>query len=156
MEIVAFTSAYQETTKAFMLTIFKEFGWKAVSEDGLNNITQFFHLPNDGFLFIVKQDNKIIGTGGCKKLNANEGLLKRFYIAKEYRGSGISEQLLEKILDKAKLTLLTSIVLDVSKNNKRAIRFYEKNGFTQYQASPVEIWYESSKPDIYNYYYFKL
>lgn len=90
--------------------------------------------------------------GGCKKLNTNDFLLKRFYIAKEYRGSGIARQLLEKIINTAKSYRINRIVIDVSKKNARAIHFYEKNGFIQYNQSPIEAWKETSQSDIFNYY----
>ena len=155
MEIVAFTPQDQAATASFMRTIYEEMGWKEFPEDGLDNLKQFFHLPDDGFLLLVKDKNKIIGTGGAVKLSENDILLKRFYIDQKNRGSGIGKELLDEIVQKSKPFHCSRMVLDVSKNNLRAIRFYEKNGFKQYHQAPIEGWPESSQ-DWYYYYYLNI
>ena len=156
MEIVSFTSQDQEATADFMKSIYREMGWQEQPKEGLNDLAIFFHLPNDGVLLLVKDEQKIVGTGGCIKLDEEAILLKRFYIAQDLRGSGIAKKLLDSLVDGAKKLHGKRIVIDVSKKNPRAIRFYEKNGFMQYDQKPLESWPETKKPDIFNYYFLPL
>jgi len=156
MEIVPFSKKDQQETAAFIRSITQEMGWPEVPPHLLNNLADYFNIPTDGFLFLVKQNNTIIGMGGCITLQTHESLIKRFYIAKDYRGTGIASQLLEKIIRTAKTANVSRIVIDVAKKNSRAIRFYEKNGFVQYKQLPVTDWQESNHPEIFNYYYLSL
>jgi len=105
---------------------------------------------------LVKDNSKIVGTAGCIKLNPHDILLKRFYIATALRGSGIAQILLERVLKEVKKFDSSRIVIDVSKKNPRAIHFYEKNGFKQYNQSPIDGWNETNLPAIFNYYYLDL
>lgn len=152
MDIVPFTPDDQYAAAFFIGSIFQEMGWLEIPEYGIDNLTAFFHLPHEGFLFLLKQDSQIIGIGGGVQLRTDTCLLKRFYLAKERRGTGAAKQLLEKITIHAKILHLSRIVIDVSKKNTRAIRFYEKNGFVQFAQTPISSWHESSQPDKFNYY----
>lgn len=156
MEIIPFTSDDQNAAVSFIRSIFQEMGWPEIPEYGIDNLTAFFHLPDHGFLFLLRQDSLIIGVGGGVLLQANTCLLKRFYLAKEHRGTSAAKQLLDKIISHAKSLHLSRIVIDVSKKNTRAIRFYEKNGFTQYNQTPTDKWHESLQPDKFNNYFLTL
>jgi RimJ/RimL family protein N-acetyltransferase len=57
-----------------------------------------------------------------------EMYLSKFYLQKAHRGKGISKDMLQFIIKKAKELDLSSIVLNVNKNNS-AILAYEKLGF---------------------------
>src|SRR5258708_30202420 len=155
MEIVPFREKDQKATAAFMRIIYDEMGWGDHPADGLDDLGNFFHIPEGGVLFLIKEKYKVVGTGGFVKLTADDLLLKRFFIAKEIRGSGIAQKLLAVLLSEAGKCHCSRIVIDVSRNNSRAIRFYEKNGFKQYHQSPIDGWSESSK-DWYNYYYLNI
>lgn len=156
MQIFSFTKQDQAITKAFMEVIYKEMGWIPTPEDGLDDIGTLFHLPTNGFLFIAKYNDEVIATGGCIKLNEKEYLLKRFYIKEDLRGKGLAQQLFAKIISAVKELHASKIVLDVSKNNSRAIRFYEKNGFERYHQKPLAGWPESSAPDTHDYYFLNI
>lgn len=153
MEIISFTPQNQQETEAFLNEIYDGMGWEEL-HDELSNLYTYFNLPGGGFFLLVKENDEIIGTSGCLKLSNKEGVLKRFYIHKDYRGTGVAKKLLEASINKAKEMGLSRLVLDVSRNNKRAIRFYEKNGFMRYNQSPIDLWPESYEPE--NYFYYSL
>ncbi|MGN1154630.1 MAG: GNAT family N-acetyltransferase [Agathobacter sp.] len=54
--------------------------------------------------------------------------LSKLYLYKEYRGKGYSRQMLDFVIQNAKMAGLTSIELNVNRNNS-AIYAYEKLGF---------------------------
>jgi len=161
MDIVKFSKKDQKETSKFMDKIWDEMGeidegWKKKPKDGFSHLDKFFHMPTEGFLLLIKDKGKIIGTGGCVKLNSTDALLKRFYIDKTYRGTGIAGDLLTAIVSATKELELSRIVIDVSKDNVRAIRFYEKNGFVKYDQSPDEKWRESKFPDVFDYFFLSI
>lgn len=156
MEIIDFTTKDQKETEMFLRSIYKEMGWEETAEDVFDNLQEYFHLPNGGIFLLLKENSKIIGTAAIKKLNNEEGIAKRFFIHKDYRGSGVAQTLLNALIKRAKKINLSKIVLDVIKNNQRAIRFYEKNGFKRYNQKPIEEWFETLEPETYFYYYLNL
>jgi diamine N-acetyltransferase len=56
--------------------------------------------------------------------------LQRFYVASEGHGTGLSQRLMTACIDAARATGATTLFLGVWEHNPRAIRFYEKTGFT--------------------------
>jgi len=156
MEIVPFRKEDQEATAAFMRQIYQEMGWPEQPKDRIDDLSSFFHLPNDGYLLLIKEHGKVVGMGGYINLINGDLLLKRFYIDKELRGSGIAQKLWEKLLESMKPLQASRVVLDVSKRNPRAIRFYEKNGFVQYDQAPIDNWEESNHPETQRFYFLNI
>ena len=72
---------------------------------------------------------KVIGTIACQVLDSGEGYLRGMAVRPESQGLGVSQQLLERAeAELAKAGCLT-IILNTTEPLKRAVRFYEKNGF---------------------------
>lgn len=142
----------KERVSDFLKSIFKEMGWEITPEDKLEDPIEYFNSPQ-GALLIVEDNNQIIGSSGLLSLNSTTCLLKRFYIRADFRGKGVSMKLLKNTLEMAKKMGFKRIVLDVSRNNKRAIKFYQKNSFNLFKTEPYNIWYESKQPE--NYYYYE-
>ncbi len=86
----------------------------------------------DGALYIAEDKNKIVGTAGIIKYDKGVARLKKMYIDKSYRGSGLSQKLLKKAFAFARNKRYRKIILSTTPQMKRAIRFYEKNGFIRY------------------------
>lgn len=57
------------------------------------------------------------------------------YVKPDMRGKGISDKLMEAVIDKAK-KLNVNLKIDTFVNNKKAIKFFEKHGF-----EPLEIYF---------------
>ena len=156
MKIIPFTLADQEETSNFMKEIFDEMGWTPLAEDGLDDLSCFFHLPDAGYLFIAKKDGKVIGTAGVAKIDENTGLIKRVYVDKNLRKLGMGKSLLNALINLTDKYNISRLVLDVSKNNAPAIHLYEKYGFNRYDQSPVKDWPESNLPDTHYFYYLNI
>ena len=155
MSIIPYKTKDSTPVASFFREIFRELGWEERDSDHMDKPHLLFHLPEKGVLFLVKEKEKVIGTGGFIVLNDYDGLIKRFYVAKSYRGTGIAQKLLYELIKKAKLLGLKRLILDVSKDNSRAIRFYEKNGYIKTQVAPQEGWPESFTPETH-YFFYKL
>ena len=154
MQIEKYQPAQHESLAEFWRAIYKEMDWNVVI-DGIDNPQIFFHLP-DGFLLTISKDNAVVGCSGVKPSAKEVGIIKRFYLAPELRGTGMSAQLLEATVNEAVKRGFTKLVLDVYYKNLRAVRFYEKHGFTKFDPVPEDDWSESQRPDKFVYFYLLL
>lgn len=101
---------------------------------------------------VVKEGENVVGTAGIIFLSEKKGVIKRFYIDQTHRGSGIANKLLQSLEKEAQRVGIHTLILDVRKTNLRAIRFYEKNGFSKTTVTPQNWWPESKTPDTHAYY----
>lgn len=118
------------------------------SEDDMNKyfeenlsterLTKEVTNTNSQFYFALL-DNNIIGY---LKLNFGESQtelkdnrsveIERIYVLKEFHGKNIGQLLYQKALEAAKLSDADYVWLGVWEHNPRAIKFYQKNGFYEF------------------------
>jgi len=151
MEIAKFAQTDQPAIAAFWISIYEEMNWPVKYLDGFDDIPAYFGYPH-GFLLTVKDKQQLIGCGGIKPLNQTTGIIKRFYIVHKHRGQGVAAKLLQNLITESKQRHLNRLVLDVHFKNTRAIKFYEKHGFSRYTQLPNPHWPESQNPDKFFYY----
>ena len=102
-------------------------------EDKWENFNEY---KRNGGKFYLAEENKII-IGSIAIINkGNYGILKRMYIKKEYRGKGISQELLRKIIAFARKKKYKKIELTTHPKMKRAKLFYLKNDFNIIEILP--------------------
>lgn len=58
--------------------------------------------------------------------------IERIYVLKEFHGKGVGQLLYQKAIQRAQETGLDSVWLGVWEENPRAISFYKKNGFVEF------------------------
>lgn len=93
---------------------------------------------NSEFYFAVL-DNKIIGYLKLNFGNSQTELqdsssleIERIYVLQEYHGEKVGQQLYEKAIQIARDKKVNYVWLGVWEENPRAIRFYQKNGFVEF------------------------
>ncbi len=103
-------------------------------EEELANLPGKYAKPN-GRLFIASVDGKIAGCIALRKLEENICEMKRLYLRDDFRGSGLGNKLIEKLIEEARLIGYQKMRLDTlpGKMNK-AVRLYESHGFRQIPA----------------------
>jgi GNAT superfamily N-acetyltransferase len=67
------------------------------------------------FWIAINENNKIIGCIGLQEKN-KIGIIKRFFVYKEYRGTGIGMKLYDKLLEYGISYGLKNIILDTPSN----------------------------------------
>lgn len=140
----------REKASKFCQSIFPELKLSKRFAYGLGDLKEFFSKPGEIFL-LAKEDERIIACAGLKKLSNTEGLLKRFYVAKDFRGKGLADLMMKKIKKFAKEKKYKSIVLDIPHDNIRAKRFYQKQGFSIFKPLSYKNWPESKYPEIFEF-----
>ncbi len=75
-----------------------------------------------------------LGDSQKEKFNEHSMEIERLYILKQFQGTGVAKLLVEKTFEKADEFEIKMIWLGVWEHNSRAIRFYEKNGFSAFDS----------------------
>lgn len=90
----------------------------------------------DSLFFFAEEENKVIGylklnfvSAQTERQNPNAMEIERIYVLKEFHGSGVGQALYQKAIEVAKERRVLYVWLGVWEKNKRALRFYIKNGF---------------------------
>lgn len=99
--------------------------------DVLDFIKKSKDISESIHLAVVDQDDSYLGTISLKHIDANHSGEYAISMTHDAQGTGAAEKATKAILDYAFHKLdLHRVYLNVRKNNVRAIRFYEKIGFT--------------------------
>src|SRR5680860_534774 len=101
--------------------------------------------PNSEFYF-AEMNHKTIGyikvnfDAAQTDLDDHDAMeLERIYVIKEFQGKKYGQKLLNKVLEIAKKNQMDYLWLGVWEKNERAIRFYERNGFSVTGSHPFRM-----------------
>ena len=89
---------------------------------------------NISIYLVAKINEQIIGFAGFKII-LDEAELMNIVVRKDLRNYGIGSLLMEHIITELKNKKITTLHLEVAKNNKSAILLYKKFGFIQSRPS---------------------
>ena len=108
-------------------------------EDEMRSFGQMYSLPS-GMFFIVEVDGEVAGCGGLLRHSDEVAEVKRLYVRPAYRGLSLGEQIMARVVGKAKSLGFAKLVLDSVPQTAFAQKLYERMGFTEtepYYANPV-------------------
>jgi ribosomal protein S18 acetylase RimI-like enzyme len=104
----------------------------------LERLSEELSNPNSEFYFAFCE-NEVIGylkinfeSAQTEQKTANSIEIERIYLLKEFLGKTIGQLLLEHAFQIAREKGNENVWLGVWEENKRAIRFYQKNGFEEF------------------------
>ena len=127
-----FSETFAESNSAENMAKYLE---EAYSFEKLN---EEINNPNSFFYFAML-DEKVIGylklnMGGSQtELKDNDALeIERIYVLKEFHGKKVGQFLFDKAITIAKEQQVAYVWLGVWEENKRALQFYTKNGFVEF------------------------
>lgn len=115
-----------------------------IDDDDLQNIPEVY--KGKSRFWVALDGDKVVGTVGILDRGENTAKLRRMFVQKEYRGTGLGQKLLDTALTFAKEVGYAKIKLNTHVNMKRAHHFYEKNKFILMgeKGSGCKIVYEKS------------
>ena len=116
---------------------FHSFGYK---RPDLFNISETFQKDKGNFWIAIEKE-KVVGSIGLRDYGNNRGLLKRFYVDKNFRGTGLAQKLLATLVNFAKENNYKEIFLGTSEKMVAANKFYLKMGFERINSLPTDIQY---------------
>lgn len=125
--------------ETFAMSNSKENMDKYLSES-LSSLQLLKELNNENSQFyFASLSNNILGylkvnfgTAQTELEDVNALEIERIYVLKEFHGKQIGQLLYQKAIEIAKERDLNYVWLGVWENNQRAIRFYLKNGFVEF------------------------
>ena len=131
-KIKEFEDRYNEKVNDFIISVFvEEFGFEECRRE-LENQNNYEYIKNGGDLWIaLDEEDNIVGTIALRRVNNSEVELKKLYVRKDYRGTGLSKELYNKVIEKTKSEHYKRIFLGTYDKLETAINFYLKRGFTQ-------------------------
>lgn len=104
-----------------------------------------------GEFWLALDGEHVVGTIALMKKSETCGVLKKFFVKKEYRKQGVGGQLYEQLLRFARENRLQQIILDTPAVAVASHRFYERVGFRKISRAELPI--EYSYPDRNSYLY---
>lgn len=149
IEITPFQSQYiPEAKRVICLVAFGIFGRDRTleqftemleSEHELDDIDHYddIYTQNRGLLLAALDDGKLVGTGGVRKKDEQTAELKRIWLLEDYHGQQIGFRVVTQLIDFARKQGYTTVYLETTRRNKRALGFYGKIGFYEI-PSPYE------------------
>jgi ribosomal protein S18 acetylase RimI-like enzyme len=90
---------------------------------------------------LLQIENSFAGCVGLREITSEIAEMKRLYIRKEFRGKGLSRELIAGLFSAAKKMNYKAVRLDTLPQMKEAISLYQSLGFTEttpYRFNPVE------------------
>lgn len=81
--------------------------------------------------FVAEDDGKIVGTVAVKRDDERHALLRRFFVAPEYRGQKLGKKLLHHLIDYCRDVGYQEIMVKTTTHMLRAIKLFQKSGFTE-------------------------
>ncbi len=102
-------------------------------------------------VFVAFQDDIPVGIMGMMRQNASKmahrATLVMVYLRRELRGTGLAERLLDAVADYARNEGIIQLELAVSADNPTAIRFYNREGFSEVGRIPGGFLHEGREID---------
>ncbi|MEY2625726.1 MAG: hypothetical protein RL412_1501 [Pseudomonadota bacterium] len=115
----------------------------------LTDIDAYYGLRGGAFLIAVTSAGVIVGSIGLMRLRDDLGVMKKFFVAADYRGRdrGIAMALYEKFIAAAKSRNMTQIILDTPSAATRSHAFYRSVGFMQIDRCELPMTYDFPERD---------
>lgn len=98
---------------------------------------EYYYNNSSNFWYAVDDNGKIVGSIGLKKINNTAAELKKFFVAANYRGRGISQKLLQVLIKTAIKHQFKYLYLGTVSKLQAANNFYEKYGFNKISANQL-------------------
>jgi ribosomal protein S18 acetylase RimI-like enzyme len=104
----------------------------------LKKLTDELNSDNSEFYFAVLEDTIVgyvkinLGTSQTELMDAKALEIERIYVLRQYHRRNIGQLLYEKAIEIARRMDATYVWLGVWEENARAIKFYRKNGFVEF------------------------
>lgn len=95
------------------------------------NYVQYNTLENIHDVVLIYDEDMPIACAGFKKYAMEIAEVKRVFVRKEYRGQGLSKQLMRLLEEKAKEKGFTKLILETGAVLMEATALYERIGYSR-------------------------
>lgn len=92
---------------------------------------EYYYHRSYNFWYALDEKGGVIGSIGLKKIDDENAEIKKFFVAKEYRGKGVAQKLMSALLKAALKHDFNCLYLGTVGTLHSAQGFYKKYAFTQ-------------------------
>jgi N-acetylglutamate synthase-like GNAT family acetyltransferase len=131
-----FKAADAEDVVKLVLSIQQqEFGVPITAHEqpDLLHVSAYYQSARGNF-WVASDNGSIVGTIGLLDVGEAQGVLRKMFVARTHRGTGVAAGLLQTCLTWARMAGMTEVMLGTTDSMKAAHRFYEKWGFVEVPA----------------------
>jgi GNAT superfamily N-acetyltransferase len=104
----------------------------AMLEADMQNLGKF--MPPGGRLLLGYVGDQLAGIACLKAITADVGEVKRMYVRPDHRGAGLGRELLQRLLEEARLIGYGLVRLDSARFMQAAHKLYQSAGFKEIEA----------------------
>jgi N-acetylglutamate synthase-like GNAT family acetyltransferase len=139
MRIIPYSDKYKKETIELILNILEgEFGSYDITRPDLYKISETYQKGKSNFWIAIEKE-KVVGTIALSNYGNNRGYLKRMYVCKDFRGTGLANKLFSILINFAKGNAYQELFLGTVENMLAANKFYQKIGFKRITSLPKDI-----------------
>lgn len=134
INIVEYKNKHRQAVTDLIVSIFvEEYGFEHYREScSKENYNQY--KENNGNCWVALDENDtVVGCIALENNNGKEAHLKIMYVHNDFRGLGIAQKLFNELYNFAIEKNFEKIYLGTYERLGRAIGFYKKNGFKEYE-----------------------
>ena len=127
-----------------MLEEFTRRGWRLADLEDLHG----HYFGNGGTFLVLLDGERVVGTGGVRRIDEETAELKRMWFLSEARGRGFGRKMLEQLIGWAREASYQRLRLDVfdPPRQEAAVALYRKVGFVEvpkyHPDSACQLWME--------------
>ena len=144
-EVIEYSNEYKDQVLRLINDIAEnKFGHHSkIGRPDLEKIEEAYQTDKGNF-WVALEENNVVGTVALKDMGDNRGGLRRLYVKKDLRKSGIGKKLFSNLLAFARNNAYEKLFLSTGKNNEVASRFYIENGFERVESLPEDFPHSSN------------
>lgn len=131
MEIISFDPAYADDFKRLNLAWLNKYFWVEPHDEEVLGNPQEYIIDPGGSIFLVKDENEIIGTVALMKMEEGVFELTKMAINPQQQGKKIGQRLMEHALAFAKQQNWDHLIIFSNRKLENAIHIYRKYGFEE-------------------------
>lgn len=109
---------------------------EAYPTDDLKSVLKTYGQLGEAF-FVALDGGKVIGTIGIKRDDDRTALLRRLFVAPEYRRKRVGIELLDQAIEFCRDVGYDEVVIKTTSTMKRAVELCERKGFVSRARLPV-------------------
>ena len=109
---------------------------EAYPTDDLKSILETYGKLGEAF-FVAVDGGKVVGTIGIKRDDDRVALLRRLFVAPEYRRKRVGIQLLDRAIEFCREVGYGEVVIKTTSTMNRAVALCERKGFVSRARLPV-------------------
>ena len=133
-KIIEYSKEYGQAVRSLIVSIFvDEYGFENYRESCANAKYEKYKDTNGNCWIALDSYGEVIGSIALIGLGEAEANLEIMYVHNEYRGQGVAQDLYNALYNFAIENGIRKIILGTYERLGRAINFYKKNGFVEYE-----------------------